>query len=69
MEKEATVILWREDDKIVALEPSSGVASQGKTLEEAIKNISEALALYVEEKGDIKPVEQVVIMKVRIARK
>lgn len=44
------VILYRgEDNYIVAEVPSlQGVVSQGKTREEALKNISEAASLHVE---------------------
>ncbi len=43
------VIVWREDDMYVAREVATGVTSQGKTVDEAIKNLQEALELYLEE--------------------
>jgi predicted RNase H-like HicB family nuclease len=44
-----SVVITEENGWLVALEPDSGVASQGKTLDEAVRNIREALELYVEE--------------------
>lgn len=46
-----SVIITEENGWLVALEPTSGVASQGKTLDEAMYNIREALELYFEEIG------------------
>ncbi len=43
------VVVWLEEDMYVAREVTTGVTSQGKTVEEAIKNPREALELYLEE--------------------
>ncbi len=43
------VIVWREEDMYVAREVATGVISQGKTVDEAIKNLREALELYLKE--------------------
>jgi len=43
------VIVWREEDMYVAREVTTGVTSQGKTVEEAVENLREALELYLEE--------------------
>ena len=43
------VVVWREEDMYVAREVATGVTSQGKTVEEAIENLREALELYLEE--------------------
>ena len=43
------VIVWREEDMYVAREVATGVTSQGRTVDEAIKNLREALELYLEE--------------------
>jgi len=43
------VIVWREEDMYVAREVATGVISQGKTVEEALENLREALELYLEE--------------------
>ncbi len=42
-------IVWREEDMYVAREVTTGVTSQGKTIEEALENLREALELYLEE--------------------
>ncbi len=42
-------LVWREEDIYVAKEVVTGVTSQGRTLEEAIGNLREALELYLEE--------------------
>ncbi|MGI9036475.1 MAG: type II toxin-antitoxin system HicB family antitoxin [Pyrinomonadaceae bacterium] len=43
------VVLYRgEDDFIVAEVPSLQVVSQGKTRDEALRNIKEAVSLHVE---------------------
>lgn len=47
--KTYSVVITEENGWLVALEPSTGVASQGKTLDEAVHNIREALELYFEE--------------------
>ena len=41
-------LVWREEDIYVAKEVVTGVTSQGRTLEEAIGNLREALELYLE---------------------
>jgi len=43
------VVVWREEDMYVVREVATGVTSQGKTVEEAIENLREALELYLEE--------------------
>jgi predicted RNase H-like HicB family nuclease len=42
-------IVWREEDMYVAREVVTGVTSQGRTIEEALSNLKEALELYLEE--------------------
>lgn len=63
---ELTVFVWREGKWFVAYEPTSGVASQGKTVDEALKNLREALELYLEDKKDVYPLERVMITKLRL---
>ena len=65
-ELEVTVFVWREGKWYVAYEPTSGVSSQGKTVDEALGNLREALELYLEEKQDIYPLERVMITKIKI---
>jgi len=42
-------VVWREEDMYVAREVATGVTSQGRTVEEALENLREALELYLEE--------------------
>ena len=44
-----TAVLHKEEDMYVAECPEVGTISQGKTVEEAIFNLSEATELYLEE--------------------
>lgn len=47
-------VLWKEDDVFVIREVISGVTTQGKTVDEAQKNIKEAVTLFIEENPEIK---------------
>ena len=42
-----TAVIHKEDDTFVAECPEVGTASQGKTIEEAAKNLTEATELYL----------------------
>jgi len=66
MEVEVTVFVWREGKWFVAYEPTSGMASQGRTVDEALSNIREALELYIEEGEEVYPIERVMITKVKL---
>lgn len=44
-----TAIVQKEEDMYVAKCPEIGTISQGKTIEEAVKNLKEATELYLEE--------------------
>ncbi len=65
-EVEVTIFIWREGKWYVAYEPTSGVSSQGRTVDEALENIREALELYLEEKQDVYPLERVMITKIKM---
>ena len=49
MTKTFTAVLHKEGNLYVAECPEVGTASQGNTLEEALKNLKEATELYLEE--------------------
>jgi predicted RNase H-like HicB family nuclease len=49
MSKLFTVVINKEDDWFVAKCLENSVASQGKTMDEAIDNLREAVALYYED--------------------
>lgn len=42
-------IVWKEGRLYVIKEAATGVTTQGKTIEEAMENIKEAVSLYLEE--------------------
>lgn len=48
MTRQLTAIIEREDDGYVALCPEVDIASQGNTIEEARRNLCEALELFFE---------------------
>jgi len=47
-----TAILTQEGDWTVAEDTSTHVTSQGKTKDEALQNLREAVTLYLEETGE-----------------
>ena len=49
MSVKCTVIIQKEDSWYVATDIVTGVASQGKTIDESIENLKEALSLYFED--------------------
>ena len=48
---ELTAIIKKGEKQYVALCPEIDVVSQGHTVEEALKNLKEAVELYIEEMG------------------
>jgi len=48
-----TIIIKEEEDWFVATCLENDIASQGKTINEAISNLKEAIALYYEDEEDI----------------
>ncbi|KHO45669.1 MAG: hypothetical protein QS99_C0013G0024 [archaeon GW2011_AR4] len=48
---EYTAIIRKGEKQFVALCPEVDVVSQGHTVEEALKNLKEAVNLYIEEMG------------------
>lgn len=54
MSIKCTVFIQQEEHWYVATDIVSGVASQGKTIDESLKNLQEALSLYYE---NTKPTE------------
>jgi predicted RNase H-like HicB family nuclease len=49
--KTFTAIIRKGEKQFVALCPEVDVASQGLTVDEALKNLKEAVELYIEEMG------------------
>ena len=54
---ELSAVVRRENGIYVALCPEFDVASQGKSVEEALRNLKEALELYLEDEDVEKPSE------------
>jgi predicted RNase H-like HicB family nuclease len=52
--KKLNVVIWKEEDMFVVKEVFTGVTTQGKTIEEALENIKEAVELYLEELPELK---------------
>jgi predicted RNase H-like HicB family nuclease len=52
---ELSAVVRREDRIYVALCPEFDVASQGKSVEEALRNLKQALELYMEDEDVEKP--------------
>lgn len=51
------VIIQKEEEWYVAKCLDNSIASQGKTIEEAMKNLKEAIELYLQGEEPIKPKE------------
>ena len=51
MKMEFSAIIKKGEKQFVALCPELDVVSQGLTVEEALKNLKEAVELYIEEMG------------------
>ena len=68
---ELSAVIHKENDFYVALCPEYDIASQGKNIEEALKNLKEALELYLEDEDIEKPLKAeapiVTIVKVDIS--
>ncbi len=52
------IIIQKEQNEYVAYCPPLGIASQGKTIEKALKNVKEAMELYLEEKHIRKEIDE-----------
>jgi predicted RNase H-like HicB family nuclease len=63
MSIKVTVIIQKEENRYVSKCLENNVASQGKTIEEAMKNLKEAIELYYEdEKPDFKENDPLITM-------
>jgi len=51
-------IVWREEDLYIAWCPDLDIASQGKSVEEALDNLKEAIELYLEDEEAVIPKEK-----------
>lgn len=53
-----STVVWREEDMYVAWCPDVDVASQGKSVKEALNNLKEAIELYLEDEDAVIPKER-----------
>lgn len=67
MSIKSTIIIQQEENWYVATAVESGVASQGKTIDEALKNLSEALTLYYEDNLPEQPSAPVFVTTLEVA--
>lgn len=51
---ELQTAVWKDGRTYIIKEVVTGVTTQGKTIEEAIKNIKEAVSLYLEEVPEVR---------------
>lgn len=51
-------VVWKEDEIYVSWCPDLDIASQGKTVEEALNNLKEAIELYLEDEDAQVPSEK-----------
>jgi predicted RNase H-like HicB family nuclease len=65
-------VIWKEEDMFIIREVFTGVTTQGKTIEEAMENLKEAIELYLEEMPEIateiKNIETVGTLNVEITK-
>lgn len=68
---ELQTMVWKEGKTYVIKEAITGVTTQGRTIEQAIKNIGEAVSLYLEEmpkvRRELKVAKKVGAISVEIA--
>lgn len=67
MSIKCTVIIQQEENWYVATDIRSGVASQGKTIDESIANLQEALSLYYEDNAPAEDNAPVFVTTMEIA--
>jgi len=55
-------VLWKEDRLQIAWSPELDIASQGKTVEDALNNLREAIELYLEDEDAKIPMDRSAIL-------
>lgn len=66
MSVKCTVIIQKEENWFVATDLTSGVASQGKTIDESLENLKEAISLYYEDNAPSSEFETVFVTTVEV---
>jgi predicted RNase H-like HicB family nuclease len=54
-----TSVIWKEKESYVSKCPELGVASCGSSIEEALKNLKEAVELYIENARELGMLNQI----------
>jgi predicted RNase H-like HicB family nuclease len=69
MNFKGTIIIKQEEEWFVATCLENNIASQGKTIDESIANLKEAIALYYEDEEEINlsPNDQIYITTLEMA--
>lgn len=67
MSIKSTVLIEKEEDWFVATSVETGVASQGKSLNEAMDNLREALELYFEDNAPTETDRQIFVTTMEVA--
>lgn len=67
MMKTLSAVIHKEGDWFVSLCPELDVASQGKTIEEAIANLKEAVSLYLEDEDVNLPDSEPIITTIEVS--
>ncbi len=67
MSIKCTIIIQQEENWYVATDVVSGVASQGKTLEDSLENLKEALSLYYEDNSPSIPEQTIYVTTMEVA--
>ena len=62
-----TAVIWQEENWYVAKCLENNVASQGKSIEEAMNNLKEALELYYEDSDDLPEMRKTLVTTLEIA--
>ncbi|MCL2135292.1 MAG: type II toxin-antitoxin system HicB family antitoxin [Candidatus Bathyarchaeota archaeon] len=57
-----SAVLWKENRLQIAWSPELDIASQGKTVEDALNNLREAIELYLEDKDAKIPTDRSAIL-------
>ena len=67
MMKTLSAVIHKEGDWFVSLCPEIDIASQGKTIEEAIANLKEAVSLYLEDEDVKLPDSEPIITTIEVS--
>ena len=67
MSIKSTVLIEKEENWFVATSVETGVASQGKSINEALDNLREALELYFEDNVPEKTDRQIFVTTMEVA--